>query len=90
MAAIFVIVLEKIAHKPDKMTPVKDDHMVEQFSSAATDPSLRDAILPGTTISRSGGLGAHSPHESHHGGTDDSVPIEYKVPWWSVVRERLA
>lgn len=64
--------------------------MVEQISSAATDPSLRDAILPRTTISRSGGLGAHSPPESHHGGTEDRIPIEYKVPWRGVVRERLA
>jgi hypothetical protein len=45
MAAIFVIVVEVRAHQPDKMLPIKDDHMIEQLPSAAADPSLRDAIL---------------------------------------------
>jgi ABC-type transport system involved in cytochrome bd biosynthesis fused ATPase/permease subunit len=45
MAAIFVVVVEVRAHKPNKMMPVKDDHMIEQLLSAAADPSLRDAVL---------------------------------------------
>ena len=76
--------------KPHKMVPAEDDNVLEQLAPAAANPAFSHGILPRTTISRSGGLGAHSPHESHHGGTEDSVPIEYKVPWRGIVRERLA
>ena len=43
MAAIFVVVVEVSAHKPDKMMPVKDDHVIEHLPSAAADPSFRDS-----------------------------------------------
>ena len=56
MAAIFVVVVEVSAHKPDKMMSVKDDHVIEHLPSAAADPSFRDSILPGTAISGSTGF----------------------------------
>ena len=59
MATIFLVVVNVRAHKPDKMMPVKDDHMVEQFSSAAADPSLSDTILPRTAVSGAAWLDTH-------------------------------
>ena len=44
MAAVFVIVAKVSAHELDKMTSVKDDHMIEQLPSATADPSFRDTI----------------------------------------------
>ena len=85
-----MIVLEVGTYQSDKMALPEDNNVLEQLAPATADPAFSHGILPWTTIGRSGGLGAHSPHESHHGGTEDRVPIEYKVPWRGVVRERLA
>ena len=66
MATIFVIIVEVRAHQPDKMLPIKDDHMIEQLPSAAADPSLRDAILPGTAVSGAAWFDTHGLDESDY------------------------
>ena len=76
MAAIFVIVVEVRAHQPDKMLPIKDDHMIEQLPSAAADPSLSDTILPGTPVGGAAWLHTHGLDESHRLGTEDRVAVE--------------
>ena len=80
MAAIFVVVVEVSAHKPDKMMPVKDDHVIEHLPSAAADPSFRDSILPGTAISGATGFDTHGLDESDYLSGDlwPSVSILYR------------
>ena len=71
------------------MALAEDNNMLEELASAAADPAFGHGILPWTTINRSGGLGAHGLDESHHGGTEDRVPIEDEMPGRGVERERL-
>ncbi len=87
-----MIVLDVGTYQSEKMALPDDDDVIKQLAPAAADPAFGHGILPRTTISRSGRLGAHRPHESHHGGTEDRVPTEYEyeMPWRAVVRERLA
>ena len=69
--------------------PVKDDHMIEHFPSAATDPSLRDAVLPWTSVSGATGFDTHGLDESHHLGAEDHVSVEYQVLRRRIEGERL-
>ena len=89
MAPIFVVVLEVRTHKPDKMIPVKHDHMIEQFSSTTANPSLRDTILPRTAVSGAAWLDTHCLDESHQLGTEDRVVVEYEVVPRRVKGKRL-
>ena len=81
MASIFVVVVEVRAYKPDKMLPVKDNHMIEHFPSAAADPSFRDAILPWASVSAAAGFDTHGLDESHHLGAEDRVAVKYQILW---------
>ena len=81
MRAIPVIVLEVGSYQSDEMVLPEDDNVLEELAPAAADPAFGHGILPRTTLSRSGRLGAQGPHESHHGGTEDRVPVEYEMPW---------
>ena len=58
------------------MALADDNNMLEEFASTAADPAFGHGILSRTTISRSGGLGAHGFDEAHHGGTEDRVAVE--------------
>ena len=89
MAAIFVVVVEVRAYKPDKMLPVKDDHMIEHFPSAAADPSLRDAILPCTSVSGAAGFDTHGLDESDHLSAEDRIAVENQVLRYRVKGDRL-
>ena len=89
MAAIFVVVLEVRTHKPDKMIPVKHDHMIEQFPSTTADPSLRDSILPRTSVSGAAWFDTHCLDESHQLGTEDRVAVEYQILWRRIKGKRL-
>ena len=89
MAAIFVVVVEVSAHKPDKMMPVKDDHVIEHLPSAAADPSFRDAILPGTAISGSTGFDTHGLDESDYLSAEDRIAVEYQILRRRVKGKRL-
>ena len=89
MASICVVVVEVRAYKPDKMLPAKDNHMIEHLLSAVADPSLRDAILPWTSVSGSAGFDTHGLDESDHLGAEDRILVEYQVLWCRVKGECL-
>src|SRR5437870_13701476 len=55
---VFVIVTDVIAKQPAQVIFIEDDDMVQQFPAAASDPALRDAILPGTAKAGSDQLAA--------------------------------
>jgi hypothetical protein len=44
MAPVFVIIAEVATYEPDKMAPIKDDHVLENLPSATTDPAFRHRI----------------------------------------------
>jgi hypothetical protein len=47
-----MIVADVIANQSAQVVFIQDDHMVQQFSSAAFDPTLRHTVLPGTNCWR--------------------------------------
>ena len=53
MNTVLVIVKDVITNQPAQVIFIQDDHMVQQFPAAASDPALRDSILPGTPKSGS-------------------------------------
>jgi len=66
MRAVMVIVADILSHEPFQMPCVQNNHMIQQVSSAASYPALRNPVLPWTTE-----CGAHwqAPHPSrkrHH------------------------
>ena len=71
------------------MRPVKDDHVIEQFSPAAANPPLRDTVLPWTSVSGAAGFYTHGLDESHHLGAEDRVSVEYQVLRRRIEGERL-
>jgi len=46
---MFMVVADVFIHQPSQMLLIHYDHVVKQFPSAATNPSLSDAILPRTS-----------------------------------------
>src|SRR5215831_32150 len=58
MNAIVVVIPEVISNQPTQMGFVQDDHVVQQFPATTSHPALRQAVLPGTAISRSDQLAA--------------------------------
>ena len=84
-----MIIFEVSAYQPDQMMPVKDDHMIEQLSSAATDPSLSDTILPRTAVSGAAWFDTHGLDVSYYLGAEDRVAVEYQILRRRVERERL-
>ena len=52
MDAVVVVVIDVFAEKASKVVFVQDDHVIEQFSAYAPDPSLGNPILPWTSKER--------------------------------------
>jgi hypothetical protein len=48
MCPVAVVVMDILAHQAFEMPLIEDNHMVEQFAAAVSDPALGDAILPRT------------------------------------------
>ena len=49
MGSILMVVADVLGHEPFQVSLVQDNHVIEQVSSATTDPTFRDPVLPGTT-----------------------------------------
>jgi hypothetical protein len=45
MCSIIMVVTDVLVHQSPQMAFIQHDHMVEQISTAASDPALSDAIL---------------------------------------------
>ena len=56
MNAILVEVGDVVANKSPQMLVIQWNYMIQQFSSAAPYPALRDSVLPGTPDARPFGL----------------------------------
>ena len=59
--AVVVVIREVIGEESLQMSLVQRNNLVEQFASAASDPTLRDAVLPRAP---DGGLQAREPESS--------------------------
>src|ERR1700758_4511005 len=59
MCPILVVVAHILSHQPLQMSLVQDDHVIQQVASAASYPTLRNAVLPRTAKGRAHGLASH-------------------------------
>ena len=73
MSPIFVVIADVISHQPSQVPLVQDNHMVEQVTTYAPDPALRDAVLPRTS---EGGSDRQHPVVLH---SRHDVSIEYRI-----------
>ena len=79
MRAVVVVVTNILAHQPLHMTFIQRDHMVEQISAAGADPTLRNAILPGTSEACPFGFDAETLHGSGHFCIEVRCPVENQI-----------
>src|SRR5258708_23331665 len=68
--AVVVVVREVIGEESLQMSLVQGNDLVEQFASAASDPTLRDAVLPRAL---DGGLRARDLHGSNRSRDFQSI-----------------
>src|SRR5271169_5571147 len=58
MSSVFVVIADVFFQQPSQMSLVQNDHVVQQVSAHASNPTLGNAILPGTAKSSSDRLSA--------------------------------
>jgi hypothetical protein len=68
---------------------VEHDHVVEELSSAATDPAFRNGVLPGATIGGPARVGSQRLDEPDDGGVEDRVSVEDEMRRRCVEGKRL-
>jgi hypothetical protein len=51
--SVFVVVVNVFAQQAMQVPLVHDNHVIQQLTASAADPSLGDSILPWTSIGRS-------------------------------------
>src|ERR1017187_6312855 len=62
----FVVVVDVFKHEPFRVAFIELDHVVEQISAAAFDPTLSDAVLPRTSEADSFGMDGEVLHCLDH------------------------
>src|ERR1022692_1149567 len=63
---IFMVIAHILGQQPLEVLLIQDDHVVEQVSSATSDPALRHAVLPGTAKGSAGGVASQVSHRRNH------------------------
>src|SRR5215469_7496186 len=66
MRPIVMIEAHVLSHESLQMSFIENEHVIKQFSSAASYPTFRDAVLPRAAIGRAHGLASHLPHGRNH------------------------
>ncbi len=88
--AACVVVVDVFSEKSLKVVLVQDDHVIEQFSACAPDPSLRDSVLPRASECRSLRLNSEMFDRLSDPFLKYGIVIVDEAPWRGVIRERLA
>ena len=90
MRAVFVIVADIFGEQTFQMAFVHRNHVIQQISSAAFDPTLRYAILPRTFEARS--YRAHLQGSNGHGNLEPvlRIAVEDEKPRSQLKRKRFS
>jgi hypothetical protein len=67
---IFMVIAHILGQEPLEVLLIQDDHVVEQVSSATSDPSLRQAVLPRTAKGSAGGAASQASHRRNYIGSE--------------------
>jgi hypothetical protein len=74
MRAVLVVITDVIREQPFQKAFIHHDNMIQQVSSAAFDPTLRHAVLPGALEE-----GPHRAHLQASNGHRDLHPV-FRIP----------
>jgi hypothetical protein len=81
MCSIFVAVADVFIHQPFQMPLIDHDYVVEQVSSAATNPSLSDSVLPRTSEASPFAMDAEAIHRADRFVVEVRCTVEDQVAW---------
>src|ERR1019366_4911192 len=76
MGPVFVVIADVLIQQPSQMSPIQHDHMIQEISTYAANPALRNSVLPRTSECSPNRLAAHRLHVRDNIGTELCVPIE--------------
>ena len=88
MSPVLVVIMDVLTHEALQMPFVENNHVVEQVSAAATDPTLGDAVLPRTSETGSLRLNAESINCLNHLVVEMEAAIEDQVAGCGAVWEK--
>jgi hypothetical protein len=63
---VLVVVANVFAHESLQMPFIEDDHLFEEISSATSNPTLRNTVLPRTAKGSASWLAPDVPHNRNH------------------------
>ena len=87
--ARFVIIAEITFEQSTQMVVIEDDHMVQTFTTNASDQSLHVAVLPRTPWCNANLLDAHSVDSRSEESAIDSITVSNHKPRSAVFRKCL-
>ena len=90
VGAVFVIVVDVLASDPPHVRRVEHDHAVETLAASTANPSLRPAVLPGTSNARARWFDARGFQQIQYFGAEFAVAVEDSVSVRTGIREGLA
>jgi len=90
MGSVVVKVADVLVHEALQMSFIQNDHMIEQISTAVSDPALSNTVLPRTSVAGPLRLDAKAIHRFDHFEVELRPSIKDKVTWCRVEGERLA
>src|ERR1039457_1500743 len=86
---VLVIIADILTHEPFQMALIHNDHMVQQFAAATTDPTLRHTVLLRTSETGPLRLDTEALRRVGHLRVKNRVAIKDQIAGCRIVRERL-
>src|ERR1700726_60861 len=90
VSAVIVIVGQVIVCEPFQMFLVQRDHVIRHLPATASNPALRDSVLPWTPDACVNWFNAARPQELEYIAAEFGVPVQYNVPLRTGQWERLS
>ena len=76
MGPVLMIVADVLSHEPLQMPLVQNDHLIQQVSSATSNPTFRNPVLPRAPEGGAHGQASHLARERHHVIAELGVAVE--------------
>ena len=88
--AVLVVIAHIITHEPAEMLFVQRDHMVQDLSATASDPSFGGSILPGRLDARPFWFQTRRLQKRNHVSIEFRIAVQDDVTVWTSFRKGLA
>jgi hypothetical protein len=76
MSSVLVVIADVFIQQPTQVSAIQHDHVIKQIPSYATNPALRNSVLPGTSEGSAHRLESHCLHGRNGIGAELRVAIE--------------